>query len=80
MVKTLPANAGEAGDMDLIPGWGRSPGAGNGNSTPVFLPGKSHGQKSLASYSPQGHRRVRLDLANKYQLCLGHDRISKKKQ
>ena len=27
-VKNPPANAGEAG---LIPGWGRSPGAGNGN-------------------------------------------------
>ena len=26
-VKTLPANAG---DMGLIPGWGRSPGEGNG--------------------------------------------------
>ena len=23
---------------------------------PVFLPGKSHGQKSLAGYSPQGHK------------------------
>ena len=24
--------------------------------TPVFLPGKSHGQKSLAEYSPWGHK------------------------
>ena len=24
-------------------------------STPVFLPGESHGQRSLVSYSPQGH-------------------------
>ena len=24
--------------------------------TPVFLPGKSHGQRSLASYSPWGHK------------------------
>jgi len=24
--------------------------------TPVFLPGESHGQKSLEGYSPQGHR------------------------
>ena len=23
--------------------------------TPVFLPGESHGQKSLAGYSPEGH-------------------------
>ena len=25
-------------------------------STPVFFPGKSHGQRSLAGYSPWGHR------------------------
>ena len=24
--------------------------------TPVFLPGESHGQRSLAGYSPRGHR------------------------
>ena len=24
--------------------------------TPVFLPGESHGQKSLAGYSPCGHK------------------------
>ena len=24
--------------------------------TPVFLPGKFHGQKSLAGYSPWGHK------------------------
>ena len=26
-----------------------------GQLTPAFLPGKSHGQRSLASYSPWGH-------------------------
>ena len=26
-------------------------------STPVFLPGKSHGQRSLVSYNPQGHKK-----------------------
>ena len=26
-----PANAGDAGDIDSIPGLGRSPGEGNGN-------------------------------------------------
>ena len=31
MVKNLPANAGDAGDVDLIPGSGRSSGEGNGN-------------------------------------------------
>ena len=29
-----PANAGDAGDKDLIPGPGRSPGGGNGNPLP----------------------------------------------
>ena len=24
--------------------------------TPVFLPGKSHGERSLVSYSPWGHK------------------------
>ena len=32
MVKNLPANAGDIGDVGLIPGSGRSPGEGNGNS------------------------------------------------
>ena len=26
--------------------------------TPVFLPGESHGQRSLAGYSPQGHKEL----------------------
>ena len=48
MVKNTPASVG---DSDSIPGSGRSPGEENGN-TPVFLPGKSQGQRSLVSYSP----------------------------
>ena len=35
--------------------------------TPGFLPGKFHGQRSLAGYSPWGCRRVRHDLATKEQ-------------
>ena len=31
VVKNLPANAGDAGDVDLIPGSGRFPVEGNGN-------------------------------------------------
>ena len=30
VVKNLFANAGDTGDKSLIPGWGRSPGVGNG--------------------------------------------------
>ena len=40
-----------AGNMGPIPGLGRCPGEGNG--TPVFLPGESHGLRSLADHSPQ---------------------------
>ena len=31
MVKSLPKNAGDAGDTDSVPGLGRSPGGGNSN-------------------------------------------------
>ena len=27
-------------------------------ASPMFLPGKSHGPRSLAGYSPQGHRQL----------------------
>ena len=43
----------ETREMGSVPGSGRSPGAGH--PTPVFLPGESHGQRSLAGYSPWGH-------------------------
>ena len=36
--------------------------------TPVFLPGKFHGQRSLAGYNPWGCQRVRHDLATKQQI------------
>ena len=53
VTKNLPAGAGVTGDAGLIPGFGKSPGEGYGNPpSPVFLPGESHGQRSLAGYSP----------------------------
>ena len=48
------ASAYNAGDPGAIPGLGRSPGEGNGQPTPVFLPGKSHGQRSPVGYSLWG--------------------------
>ena len=58
VVKNLPANAGDVRHMGLIPEWKRQP-------TPVFLPGKSHGQRSLVDYSPWGHNSVGHNLATK---------------
>ena len=52
VVKEGACNAGDTGP---IPGWGRSPAEGNGKTPPGFLPGESHGQRSLAGYSPRGH-------------------------
>ena len=49
-------SACNAGDMGSISGSGRPPGGGHGNSPPVFLPGESHGQRSLAGYSPWGYK------------------------
>ena len=54
VVKSPPANAGEARDAGSIPGLGRSPGVGNGNPLQDSWPGESHGQRSLAGYSPWG--------------------------
>jgi len=52
----VKASAYSVGDLGSIPGSGRSPGEGNGNPTPVFLPGESHGRRSLVGYSPRGHK------------------------
>ena len=49
VVKNMPAHTGEVRDKGSILGSGRSPGGGHGNP---FLPGESHGQRSLAGYNP----------------------------
>ena len=48
--------ARDVGDWDSIPGLGRSPGGGHGN--PLQCPRLEipHRQRSLAGYSPRGHR------------------------
>ena len=44
-----------AGDPGLIPRSGRPPWRRKWQPTPVFLPAESHGQRSLAGYSPWGY-------------------------
>ena len=46
----------DAGNLGSIPGSGRSPGESKWQPTPVFLPGESHGQRSLVGYSPWGRK------------------------
>ena len=54
-----------AGDPGLVSGMERSL-RRKWQPTPVLLPGKYHGQRSLVGYSPWGHR-VRRDLVTKPQ-------------
>ena len=53
VVNNPPASAR---DMGLIPELGRSPWRRSWQPTPIFLPGESHGQRSLAGYSPWVHK------------------------
>ena len=52
------------------PWLGKIPWRRKWKSIPVFLPGKSHGQRSLAGCSPWGWERVRHDLVTKQQQSL----------
>ena len=54
--KESACNAGDTGDMGSNPESGRSLGGRKWQPTPVFLPGKSHGQRNLAGCSLWGHR------------------------
>jgi len=47
--KNLPANPG---DIELDPWVGKIPCKKKQQPTPVFLPGKPHGQKRPAGYNP----------------------------
>ena len=55
MLKNLPSNAGDVGNMGSIPALGKFPGGGHGNPLRC-LPGESHGQRSLMDYSPLGRK------------------------
>ena len=50
-------SAFSAGNLGSIPGSGSTLKKGM-QSTPVFLPGEFHGQRSLAGCSPQGHNEL----------------------
>ena len=52
VLKTLPSNAEDIGNVGLIPGLGRSPGGGHGNLLQSSCLEDPHGQRSLVGYSP----------------------------
>ena len=47
--------------------------------TPVFLPGKSHAQRSLSGYSSWSHKRIRHNWATKQQQTLCRPKFIVKK-
>ena len=57
VVKNLPANVGDM--RHEFDSWVRKiPWRKAGQPTPVFLPGESHGQRSLVGHSPWGHKEL----------------------
>ena len=56
VVMNPPAKTGDLRDAHLVPRSERSPEAGHGLTTQVFLPGESHGQRRPAGCSPWSHK------------------------
>ena len=54
--KEAACNAGDASDAGLIPGLGRFPGGGHGNTLQYSSLDNSHGQRSLVGCSPWGRK------------------------
>ena len=76
-VKNPPANAGDEG---LIPGSGRSPWRRAWQPTPVFLPGESHGQRSLVGYGSWGCKESdKTERLNNYKMCVWLNNIFQSK-
>ena len=53
--------AASAGDARFNPWVGKIPWRRTWQASLVSLPGKSHGQRSIAGYSPEGSQRIRLN-------------------
>ena len=70
VVENLPANARTTGAVGLILGWGRSPGAGNGNPLQYSCLENPQGQRSLAGYGPKGCKES--DTAEQLTFSLKH--------
>ena len=56
MVKNPPVCVGDEREHRFDPWTGKISWRRKWQPTPVFLPGKSHGQRSLAGYSPWGRK------------------------
>ena len=66
-LKNLPASTGHAGNEGSIPCVWKIPWRREWLTSPLFLPGESHGQRSLVGYSPWG--RKELDTTELAHVC-----------
>ena len=66
VIKKLPANAGDIRDVGSIPGSGRSSGGGHTTHSSILAWRISHGQRSLAGYSPTDWKESETTEATKH--------------
>ena len=64
--KEPTVNAGDIRDTRFDPWVGKIPWRRAWQHTPVFLPGESHGQRSLGGYSPQGQKELNTTEVTKH--------------
>ena len=70
VVQNPSANAGDVRGLGVHPWVRKIPWRRKWQPTPVFLPGKSHGQRSLVGYSPWG--RKESDMTEADLACATH--------
>ena len=72
VVKNPHARVRNVRDLSSIPGLGRSPGGGYGNPLHYSCLENLHGQRSLAGYSPEGHKESDMTKATEHAIisCL----------
>ena len=59
VVKDLPARSHAGDTRHRLDSWtGKIPWRRAGQPTPGFLPGESHGQRSLVGHDPWGHKEL----------------------
>ena len=66
VVKKLTAKARDIRDLCLIPWWGRFPGGGHDNPLQYSGLENPYGQRNLADYSPQGHKKSDMTEATQH--------------
>ena len=69
MVKNPPANNRSLKRHGFDPWVGKIPWRRKWQINPVFLPGKSRGQRSLAGYSPWGHKESDMTEVTSVHIC-----------